>query len=169
MLAIEKEEGGKILLCKTIVHRAIGRIGSTEYRELYIARENGKEEEVIYGGEYACAYETTAAFHNLGLLRATHTTVDGFEAEVSTSPDWAVITHPRPGAIGILERKVQLDGSLGTRHTFTCLDWEGNAVHNEAQEDVRAPQQVRITNFKHHSGEQRAVQIYYIHYKLLIN
>lgn len=68
MLAIEKEERGPILLCKTIVRRAINRVGSREYRELYIDRGLGKVEEVIYTGEYACAYETTAAFHNLAYL-----------------------------------------------------------------------------------------------------
>jgi hypothetical protein len=167
-LPIEEQENGPILLGPTVVARALGRVGSREYQSLFIQRDNELgSEDVINHGEFACAYETTAALHNLGLLKATHTTVDGFEAEVTTSSDWIEINLPRAGAIGILEPKMHLDGTLGTRHTFTCIT-PAEAVHNEAAESIRVPQRVRIDSFRHHTGEQRAVERYFIHRLVLI-
>jgi hypothetical protein len=92
--------------------------------------------------------------------------VDGFQAEVETSPDWIKIEAPVTGAIGILERKKHVDGTLGTRHTFTCIS-RRQAVHNDAREDVRTPQRIKIADFKHHTGEARRVEAYYIHRSVL--
>lgn len=165
-LPLELEEGGTLKLATNIVARAIGRVGSLEYRYLHILMPEGEVEDVIRRGEFACAYETTCALHNIGLLSAVHTTVDGFQAEVEASPDWIKIDSPLTGAIGILERKKHVDGTLGTRHTFTCIS-RRQAVHNDAREDVRAPQRINIADFTHHTGEDRLVEVYYIHKRVL--
>lgn len=161
-LAIEIEEDGNVSYALAVVTRALGRVGSQEYQSLPIIRGAGEIEDVIKQGEYACAYETTCALHNLGLLAAVHTTVDGFEAEVQDSADWLKLARPMTGAIGILEPKRHLDGRLGTRHTFTCIS-HSEAVHNDADPSVRVPQRIEIADFRHHTGEQRLVQAYYVH------
>jgi hypothetical protein len=161
-LPLEIEEGGTLKLATNIAARAIGRVGSLEYQYLHILMPDGEIDDVIRRGEFACAYETTCALHNLGLLSAVHTTVDGFQAEVETSPDWIKIDVPITGAIGILERKKHVDGTLGTRHTFTCIS-RRQAVHNDAREEVRTPQRINIADFMHHTGEARRVEACYIH------
>jgi hypothetical protein len=94
--------------------------------------------------------------------------VNGFEAEVlSAIDDWCQIDEPLPGAIGILEGKRHADGSVKNRHTFICLD-DNMAVHNGLGEDGQwTPQLCTIQSFKHHTGEQRLVEKYFIHRALL--
>lgn len=163
MLEIEQEENGPLVYKKTIVRRALNSVGSNEYRELYIDRGNGEEEEVIYDGDLACAYQTSTPFHAFGLLRSVHTTVSGLDAEMLGSDKWLPIDGPQPGAIGILERKQGNDG-LEHRHSFICID-EEYAVHNDAS--VKTPQLIRIDDFRHHDGRRRSVEAYYIHVKLV--
>ncbi len=166
-IALEIEENGPLALTQSVVARAHDRVGSREYRRLFIKRDTPRGfEEVIYAGEFACAYETTAALHNLGLLEATHTTVDGFENEVKNSRSWKKVREACPGAVGILEPKIQLDGSKGTRHTFTCVS-RSMAVHNDPDPAVRSPQLVSIEDFLHHTKDPRKVEAYYIHKRLL--
>lgn len=92
--------------------------------------------------------------------------MNGFEKEVRKSPYWRKVAHSAPGAIGILERKVHLDGSLGTRHTFTCIGG-GRAVHNDPNPKIRSPQEIAISDFVHHTGGLRVVEAYYLHVKLI--
>jgi hypothetical protein len=167
MLAIEIEEGGELDYLKTIIAAAKGSVGSKEYRNIFIFID-GKCVDVTFDGEYSCAYSTTVIFHRFGLLQATHTTVLGFEEEVQQSEnDWIRAEAPFPGAVGILEGKKHVDGSVKNRHTFICLG-EGLAIHNGFQDDVGwAPVLCAIEDFQHHTGEKRHAEAYYIHRRLL--
>lgn len=165
MIPIEVEEKGPLLVLKTIIARTLGSIGSKEYRSLFIDRKDGSE-DVIYEGEYACAYHSSTPFHAFGLLNAVHTTVDGMEAELKSSADWIKFSYPLPGAVGILERKEHLDGHLGTRHTFICVAAE-ECVHNDPTPGIRSPQLERIADFTHHTGRSRQVEQYFVHKRIL--
>ena len=166
MLTIEREEGGRLDYLQTIIAAARGSVGSAEYQRVFIYREEGTE-DVTNKGEYSCALGTTAMFHRFGLLQATHTTVDGFDEEVQQSgPDWIRCDGPLPGAIGILEGKIHLDGSVKNRHTFICVG-DGMAVHNGLEDGVWAPRLCNIKDFKHHTGAERKAETYYLHHLLI--
>jgi hypothetical protein len=165
MLAIEREENGQLNLLKTILAAAHGSVESREYQRIFIQRAEG-DEDVTYNGEYSCAISTTAIYHRFGPLKETHTTVQGFEDEVRASGDWLEIDEPMPGAIGILEGKRHPDGSVKNRHTFICVG-DGMAVHNGLEDGVWAPRLCEISSFRHHTGEQRFPQTYFIHRALL--
>lgn len=162
MLTIEREEGGRLDYPQTIIAAAKGSVGSTEYQHVFIRRE-AYTEDVTNGGEYSCALTTTAIFHRFGLLNAPHTTVDGFEQEVKMrSSEWVRCEGPVPGAVGILQGKIHLDGSVKNRHTFICVG-DGMAVHNGLEDGVWAPRLCNIKDFKHHTGAERKAEAYYLH------
>ena len=161
MLAIEKEEDGRLDYLQTILAAAMGSVGSKEYQHIYIKRPDSVE-DVTYGGEFSCALSTSAIFHRFGLLKATHTTVKGLEDEIRSSDDWLECDTFYPGAVGILQPKQHLDGSVKNRHTFICVD-DGMAVHNGLEDGVWAPRLTAITDFKHHTGKRRDVESIYIH------
>ncbi len=166
MLAIEREEEGQLDHLQTIIAAALGSVGSGEYRHVFIKRPVSVE-DVTYDGEFSCAISTSAIFHRFGLLAATHTTVRGLEDEVlQSSDDWHMLDGPLLGAIGVLERKRHLDGSVKNRHTFICVG-DGMAVHNGLEDGVWAPRLCAIESFAHHTGEQRRAEVYFIHRALL--
>jgi hypothetical protein len=166
ILPIENEEEGPLDYLQTVLAAAYGSVGSHEYQHVFVRRENSLE-DVTNSGELSCAISTTAIFHRFGLLEATHTTVKGFEEEVVASDFWVEIMQQMPGAIGILEGKRHLDGSVKNRHTFICVG-DNLAVHNGLEDGEWAPRLCEIADFKHHTGENRKVETYYIHVALIV-
>jgi hypothetical protein len=165
MLAIEKEEEGPLDYLQTIIAAAVGSVGSGEYRCVFIKRPDSVE-DVTYDGEFSCAISTTAIFHRFGLLMATHTTVQGFQDEIVSGDEWQVSDNLFSGAVGILEGKRHLDGSVRNRHTFIYIG-DGMVVHNGLEDGLWAPRLCHIADFKHHTGEQRFVEVVYMHRVLL--
>jgi hypothetical protein len=165
MLAIEIEEDGSLDYLPTILAAARGSVGSAEYRHVFIKRVDGVE-DVTYDGEFSCAISTTAVFHRFGLLKATHTTVQGFQDEVDAQDEWRKSDTLFPGAIGILEGKRHLDGSVRNRHTFIYIG-DGMVVHNGLEDGSWAPRLCNVSDFRHHTGKQRFVEVVYIHRALL--
>ncbi len=163
---IEVEEGGQIDYVYTLLAMAENSVGTNLFQNLYIVR-NDHLEDVTRDGELSCAFSTTAIYHVLGLLASTHSEVKGFEAEVTNDPDnWLQTDEPLPGAVGILEGKRHLDGTVKNRHTFICIG-NGMAVHNGIEDGVWAPRYCAIADFKHHTGEMREVERYFVHRMML--
>jgi hypothetical protein len=164
-IPIEIEEEGPLDYLLTILAAAQGSIGSAEYRHVFIKRVDVVE-DVTCDGEYSCALSTSTIYHRFGLLSASHSLVKAFEDEIRSSNDWIQIEEAQPGAVGILEGKKHHDGSVKNRHTFICIG-HGLAVHNGLSNGVWSPESCAIEDFKHHTGEQRLVEVYYIHKSLI--
>jgi hypothetical protein len=164
MLPLETEENGRLSVGKTLVARALGSIGSAEYRHLYIMRPPDEDEDVIYDGDLACAYYASTPYHSFGMLKALHTTVSGIEEELLLKEGpWIKIPEAIPGAIVFWETKIGNDGKQH-RHVGICVS-ETEAVHHDAV--TKSPKLDRIDDLRHHSGELRLVEAIYAHVRVL--
>jgi hypothetical protein len=82
--------------------------GANFWRNLYF-KINGRKQDILQDGELSCAFFASGVLLVLGLIKETHTTINGLLADMEIM-GWQEIGKPKLGSVLVWEEK------LGHRH-----------------------------------------------------
>jgi hypothetical protein len=103
----------KVRQYETYLAAIRGSVGARMFRHLY-ATVDGEPQDIVRGGEIACAYYASWILFHFNLIKEPHATVDGLVRDLLDHSGWKRedLSCRRPGAVLEWDKQFQADGTL---------------------------------------------------------